>query len=88
MLHETVVNYTYSVYNKGESMNAKELEKILIREGWYFIRQSGSHRHYRHPDKDGTVTVPFHGKKDLNIKTANTILKQAGIKKVKTEGMQ
>lgn len=63
MLHETVANYTYSVYNKGESMNAKELEKILIREGWYFIRQSGSHRHYRHLDKDGTVTVPFHGKK-------------------------
>ena len=60
-------------------MNAKELEKMLLKDGWYFVRQSGSHRHYRNRLKMGTITVPFHGKKDLNIKTANTILKQAGI---------
>ncbi len=66
-------------------MNAKELEKMLLKDGWFFVRQSGSHRHYKHLQKKGTVTVPFHGKKDLNMKTANTILKQAGIMPVKAD---
>ena len=61
-------------------MDAKELEKILKQDGWTYVNQKGSHKQYRHPLKTGKVTIPFHGHKDLNIKTANTILKQAGLK--------
>lgn len=61
-------------------MDAKELEKIIMEDGWSPVKQKGSHRHYTHPTKPGKVTIPFHGHKDLNIKTANQILKQAGLK--------
>ena len=61
-------------------MDARELEKIIQADGWTAVKQSGSHKHYKHPSKSGKVTLPFHGHKDLNIKTVNTILKQAGLK--------
>ena len=60
-------------------MKAKEAEKILLNDGWYFVKQVGSHRHYKHPTKPGKVTIPFHTG-DLDIRTANSILKQAGLK--------
>ncbi|MFJ7407049.1 MULTISPECIES: type II toxin-antitoxin system HicA family toxin [unclassified Lysinibacillus] len=53
--------------------------KILNKDGWYLHRIVGSHHHFKHPTKKGTVTVP-HPKKDLLIKTTNSILKQAGLK--------
>lgn len=60
-------------------MRAKEIEKILLKDGWYFVKQVGSHRQYKHPTKPGKVTIPYH-KGDLNKKTANSILNQAGLK--------
>jgi predicted RNA binding protein YcfA (HicA-like mRNA interferase family) len=44
------------------------------------VRTTGSHRHYRHPTKPGTVTVPGHPSKDLPPGTLNSVLKQAGLK--------
>ena len=60
-------------------MRAEEIEKLIVADGWIFKTQKGSHRHYKHPDKRGKVTIPFH-KGDLDKGTANSILKQAGIK--------
>lgn len=60
-------------------MTVREIEARLLQDGWYFVNQVGSHRHYKHDEKPGKVTVPFH-KGDINIKTANSILKQAGLK--------
>lgn len=60
-------------------MTAKDLEKLLLQDGWYTVGQVGSHRHYKHNEKPGKVTIPIH-KGDVNIKTANSILKQAGLK--------
>ena len=38
------------------------------KDGWYFVRSNGSHKHYKHPVKKGIVTIPFHPvPKDLNI---------------------
>jgi predicted RNase H-like HicB family nuclease/predicted RNA binding protein YcfA (HicA-like mRNA interferase family) len=31
--------------------------KLLEADGWGLNRQRGSHRHYRHPEKPGTVTI-------------------------------
>ena len=39
----------------------------------------GSHKQFVHPQKPGKLTIPQH-KGDLKLKTANAILKQAGIK--------
>lgn len=60
-------------------MKAREAEKLLLNEGWYFVKQVGSHKHYRHPTKPGKVTIPFHTG-DVDKGTLNSILKQAGLK--------
>ncbi len=60
-------------------MKFRELERMVLDDGWYFVKQVGSHNHYKHPSKLGKVTIPLH-KGDLDIKTANSILKQAGLK--------
>lgn len=57
----------------------KEMERIILADGWIFKNQAGSHRHYTHPVKPGKVTIPFH-KKDLSKLVENSILKQAGLK--------
>ena len=57
----------------------REMEKIILADGWVFKSQEGSHRHYIHPTKPGKVTIPFHCK-DIPKGTENAILKQAGLK--------
>ncbi|MGO9322404.1 MAG: type II toxin-antitoxin system HicA family toxin [Solirubrobacteraceae bacterium] len=49
-------------------------------DGWQQVRQTGSHRHFRHPTKLGTVTVAGHARDDLHPKTKATIMKQAGLR--------
>lgn len=61
------------------SMKPRELEKIILADGWVFKSQVGSHRHYIHPVKSGKVTIPFHGK-DIPKGTEISILKQAGLR--------
>ena len=60
-------------------MTARELEKILKADGWYHKNTKGSHKHFKHPTKPGKVTIPQHGG-DLDRKTADSILMQAGLK--------
>ncbi|HST32376.1 MAG TPA: type II toxin-antitoxin system HicA family toxin [Solirubrobacteraceae bacterium] len=45
------------------------------------MRQKGSHRHFHHPTKPGTVTVPGHRNGDLSPELRANILKQAGLKR-------
>ena len=59
-------------------MRAIEIEKILLADGCYFVRQVGSHRQYKHPSKPGKVTIPFH-RGDLDKGTVKSILTQAGL---------
>ena len=60
-------------------MRFREIEKILLKDGWVLKNVKGYHNQYTHPVKKGKVTIPNHGG-DLNIKTVNSILKQAGLK--------
>lgn len=60
-------------------MTVRELEKIIKSDSWYFVKQVGSHMQYKHPTKIGKVTIP-NRRGDVDIKTANSILKQAGLK--------
>lgn len=56
-----------------------EMERIILKDGWTLEGQVGSHRHYKHPEKPGKVTIPFHAG-DLTKFVENSILKQAGLK--------
>lgn len=58
----------------------REMEKIILADGWVFKSQEGSHRNYTHPTKPGKVTIPFHPGRDLTKKTENSIKRQAGLK--------
>lgn len=60
-------------------LKPRELEKIILNDGWIMKSQTGSHRHYVHPSKTGKVTIPFHSK-DIPKGTEIAILKQAGLK--------
>jgi len=60
-------------------MKSLDLIKMIEADGWYLVRITGSHHHFKHPTKKGLVTVP-HPKKDVPPKTLNSILKQAGLK--------
>lgn len=57
----------------------RDMEKIILADGWRFKSQVGSHRQYTHPSKPGKVTIPWHGK-DLPLVTEKSIRKQAGLK--------
>lgn len=59
-------------------MTAIELEKMIVANGWYHVATKGSHKHFKHPAKPGKVTIPQH-RGDLDINTARSILKQAGL---------
>ena len=56
----------------------KEMEKEILRDGWIFKNQEGSHRQYVHPVKPGKVTIPFHSG-ELSKVLEKAIRKQAGI---------
>lgn len=60
-------------------MKSSELIKELEADGWTLDRIKGSHHHFRHPTKPGTITVP-HPKKDLKKGLAQGIRKQAGLR--------
>ena len=60
-------------------LKAIELERKIIATGWYFVRQTGSHKHYQHPIILGTITIPFHSG-DISKTVENIVLKKAGLK--------
>ena len=59
----------------------KEIIELIENDGWFFVRQTGSHKQYHHPVKKGCVTIDDHGKnKELDHAVVNSIFKQAGLK--------
>lgn len=59
-------------------MDSARLIRMLEDDGWQEVRCKGSHHHFKHPTKQGLITVP-HPKKDLPIGTVRSILKTAGL---------
>lgn len=57
-------------------MNSKEIIKKLTQDGWYQVKITGSHYHFKHPTKKGKVTIP-HPKKDIPLGALISIEKQA-----------
>lgn len=59
-------------------MNSTQVEKLLIANGFVFIRQKGSHRIF--VKGDTTIVIPFR-RRSLKKGTLFSILKDAGIRK-------
>jgi len=49
----------------------------LRADGWYVVRQTGSHRQMHHPTKPCTVTVARPPSMDIKPKTEKSVLTQA-----------
>ena len=57
-----------------------EVVRLLTADGWYLYKHGKKHDLYRHKAKEGQLTVPRHGSKELAKGTLNSILKKAGLK--------
>ena len=63
-----------------KTLTSEEAVRLLELDGWFSDKSSGtSHQQFEHSIKKGKITVPAE-KNPLNVKTKNSILKQAGLK--------
>ena len=63
-------------------MKVKEAIRLIEQDGWYMVRQKGSHMQFKHPTKKGLVTIACHRMSDdIARGTAASILRQAQIDK-------
>ena len=62
-------------------MKVRDVVKRLEQDGWALFRHGkGDHRHYRHPEKPGLVTIDGKPGQDVPIGTLKAIWKQAGLR--------
>ena len=61
-------------------MRVRDLIKLIESDGWFLVKTKGSHRQFKHPSKNGRVTIAGHSNEDLALGTLNSILKQAQLK--------
>ncbi len=61
-------------------MKYNDLFKLLKKDGWFRVRQKGSHVILQHPTKKEQLTVPYHAGKEVKKGLLTAILKQAEIK--------
>ncbi|MGI8584529.1 MAG: type II toxin-antitoxin system HicA family toxin [Chitinophagaceae bacterium] len=47
-------------------MKVREIIRLIEKDGWFFVRQRGSHRQFKHSFKSGMVT--FQVKKVMILK--------------------
>jgi len=61
-------------------MKSGELVRLLKRDGWVVIRQSGSHLIMRHPVKAGQIVCPAHGSHEVGKGLEKKIRKDADLR--------
>ena len=61
---------------KFPSLKPRQVEKILLKNGFIIKRQSGSHRTYHNPSTEAVTVVSFHSS-DIPAGTLRSIVKQS-----------
>jgi len=61
-------------------MKSSELVRLLRRNDWVVVRQSGSHMIMEHPTKKGQIVCPAHGSQEVGKGLEMKIKKDAGLK--------
>jgi predicted RNA binding protein YcfA (HicA-like mRNA interferase family) len=64
-------------------MDSKAVIRLLEAADWRLVRVTGSHHHFRHPERPGTATVA-HPVKDIPPGTLRSIERQTGVKLKRT----
>ncbi len=65
---------------EGGILTFREVERILLDDGWYKYKVTGGHYQYKHKTKFGKITISRHCK-EIKKRTYYSILRQAKIKK-------
>ncbi len=60
-------------------IGSREIIKRLKSAGWYRVGQTGSHVHFKHPDRTGKVTV-VHPAKDTSPGVRRDIERKTGLR--------
>ena len=58
-------------------MKFREVRSRLRQGGWQLVRQSGSHEQWKHPEKQGRVTLAGKDGDDIPAGTLRAIFQQA-----------
>jgi predicted RNA binding protein YcfA (HicA-like mRNA interferase family) len=61
-------------YSRIRSITAREVIAALNRDGFYFIRQRGSHQRYGNADGRRVTVAPHGGGDTFTIKTLKTMI--------------
>ncbi|MBZ5624880.1 MAG: type II toxin-antitoxin system HicA family toxin [Acidobacteriia bacterium] len=61
-------------YRVLRSLTARELIAALARDGFFFVRQRGSHQRYRHADGRRVTVAPHAGGDTFSLKTLQQIV--------------
>ena len=61
-------------------MKFSELVRLLKKNGFKLVKQSGAIRYYKKQGITELVRVDYHGSKEVPKGTCNEILKKAGLK--------
>lgn len=61
-------------------VKSSELIRLLKKDGWVVVRQSGSHMIMQHPVKEGQLICPNHGSQEVGKGLEKKIKRDAGIK--------
>ena len=60
-------------------ITAKQAIRAIEAAGFVHVRTTGSHQHFKHPDRPGLVTIPAHVGEILYPALLRSILRQAGL---------
>lgn len=61
-------------------MKCSELLRLLMKNGWYAVSQTGSHIKMKNDERDGIIIFPNHGSQELGKGLEKKIKKDAGLK--------
>lgn len=61
-------------------MKSSELERLLKRDGWFVVRQSGNHMIMEHSTKKGQIVCHSHGSQEVGKGLENKIKRDSGLK--------
>lgn len=60
-------------------MSFREIEKILVADGWFLVRVCGSHYQYKKVGISYTAVVPNHAGRDISIGLLKDLEKKTGL---------
>jgi predicted RNA binding protein YcfA (HicA-like mRNA interferase family) len=61
-------------YSGIRTLTAREIIAALKRDGFFFVRQTGSHQRFRHPDGRRVTVAPHGGGDTFTIKTLRAMI--------------